>query len=187
VKYDSIFDVIGHIMVGPSSSHTAGACRIGLVVHQLLDGVPTKATIFLHGSFAATYRGHGTDIAIVAGLLGIPPDDERLRDAFDLAKKIGMKYQIKEIDLGENYHPNTVKIVANTKVISLHEDRMGMLAKITEIITKHRLNIESMRLSRDAKKKLALCYIEVNKIIDDSVLLDLSVIPGMKKVRVLNV
>ena len=131
------------------------------------------------------------------------------------------KYQIKEIDLGENYHPNTVKIVANTNddtitvvgssvgggniiieevdglqagfngdkptVISLHEDRMGMLAKITEIITKHRLNIESMRLSRDAKKKLALCYIEVNKIIDDSVLLDLSVIPGMKKVRVLNV
>ena len=82
-----LFDIIGPVMIGPSSSHTAGAVKIGLVARKLLGETPVKANIKLHGSFAMTGAGHGTDRAIVAGLLGIRPDDERIPDSFDIAHK----------------------------------------------------------------------------------------------------
>ena len=110
MKYDSIFDVIGHIMVGSSSSHTFGAGRIGYIAQLILGHPPSKCEIFLHGSFAETFNGHGTDKAILAGLLGIPPDDERWRNAFEIAKERKLKYSFKGIDLGADYHPNSVKI-----------------------------------------------------------------------------
>jgi L-serine dehydratase len=110
MKVNSVFDVIGPVMVGPSSSHTAGAVRIGLVAYQLLGEPPTDATILLHGSFADTYRGHGTDKAIVAGLLGLNTDDERIITAFELAAEHGMRFRIDRIDLGEGYHMNTTKL-----------------------------------------------------------------------------
>jgi L-serine dehydratase len=97
-------------MVGPSSSHTAGAVRIGLVAYQILGETPTDATILLHGSFAETYQGHGTDRAIVAGLLGLNTDDERIIEAFELAAERGMRFRIDTIDLGEGYHMNTAKL-----------------------------------------------------------------------------
>ena len=74
-------------MVGPSSSHTAGACRIGYIANILLGQIPDKAKISLHGSFAETYKGHKTDIALIGGLLGFPPEDERIPDSFKLAEK----------------------------------------------------------------------------------------------------
>src|SRR5215207_5232058 len=80
----SLLDIIGPVMVGPSSSHTAGACRLGLLARGLVGGTPHQARIELHGSFARTGEGHGTDKAIVAGLMGFRPDDERLRDALDI-------------------------------------------------------------------------------------------------------
>ena len=80
-----IFDLIGPIMVGPSSSHTAGAVRIGLVARRLLGEEPVRAELLLHGSFADTGRGHGTDRALIAGLLGMEPDDSRIPDSFDHA------------------------------------------------------------------------------------------------------
>jgi L-serine dehydratase len=110
VKVNSVFDVMGPVMVGPSSSHTAGAVRIGLVAYQLLGEPPTDATILLHGSFAETYQGHGTDRAIVAGLLGLNTDDERIITAFELAAERGMRFRIDRIDLGDEYHMNTVKL-----------------------------------------------------------------------------
>ncbi|EEG72079.1 serine dehydratase beta chain, partial [[Clostridium] hylemonae DSM 15053] len=79
----SIFDILGPVMVGPSSSHTAGAVRIGLISTQLFGRRPGRATIYLHGSFAATGKGHGTDRAIVAGLLGMKPDDMRIPGSFE--------------------------------------------------------------------------------------------------------
>ena len=94
MKINSVFDVMGPVMVGPSSSHTAGAVRIGLVTHQILGETPMTATILLHGSFAETYQGHGTDKAIVAGLLGFNTDDDRIVDAFEFATKRGMHFQI---------------------------------------------------------------------------------------------
>ena len=80
----SVFEILGPIMVGPSSSHTAGACRIGLITAKLLGEKPVKAEIILSGSFAATGKGHGTDKALVAGLLGFEPDDMRIPDSFEI-------------------------------------------------------------------------------------------------------
>ncbi len=108
MRYHSIFDVIGHVMVGPSSSHTAGACRIAYIARILFGRKPKTVKISLHGSFAETYRGHGTDTAILAGLLGMPPDDERIPNARELISKEGIDYEFTTVDLGADYHPNTV-------------------------------------------------------------------------------
>lgn len=104
-----IFDILGPIMVGPSSSHTAGAARIGNMARTLLGCTPNKAEIHLHGSFAETGIGHGTDRAIVGGLLGMKPDDMRLPFAFEEANKTGMHFTIDTIEL-RDAHPNTALI-----------------------------------------------------------------------------
>lgn len=103
----SLFDILGPVMVGPSSSHTAGACRLGLLARAILGGTPEHARIVLHGSFAATGEGHGTQRAIVGGLIGLAPDDLRLREAFDEARKTGLDWTFENRDLGEDAHPNT--------------------------------------------------------------------------------
>lgn len=101
-----IFDILGPIMVGPSSSHTAGAARIGGMARSLLGAAPVKAQIHLHGSFAGTGAGHGTDRALVGGLLGMKPDDLRIPRAFEEAEKAGLAFTINTIDL-RDVHPNT--------------------------------------------------------------------------------
>ena len=90
----NIFDILGPVMIGPSSSHTAGAARIVLIARQLFGRQPEKATVYLHGSFAATGKGHGTDKALIAGLLGMLPDDMRIPVSFDVAKEEGMEFTI---------------------------------------------------------------------------------------------
>ena len=101
-----LFDVLGPVMTGPSSSHTAGAVRIGSTARRLLGEQPAQAEILLYGSFAATGRGHGTDRALVAGLLGMQPDDDRIPNSFALAKASGLHYKIGSINL-RGAHPNT--------------------------------------------------------------------------------
>ena len=103
----SLFDILGPTMVGPSSSHTAGACRLGLIARAVAGGMPESVRIQLHGSFAATGEGHGTHRAIVGGLIGLAPDDLRLREAYDEAKAAGLQWEFEEIDLGDEAHPNT--------------------------------------------------------------------------------
>jgi L-serine dehydratase len=103
----SLFDILGPVMVGPSSSHTAGACRLGLMARAIVGGTPTRARILLHGSFAATGEGHGTHRAIVGGLAGIAPDDLRLRQAYDEAKAAGVVWEFVDVNLGDDVHPNT--------------------------------------------------------------------------------
>lgn len=93
MKYRSVFDIIGPIMIGPSSSHTAGAVRLARVARDVLAARPGAAVITLYGSFAATARGHGTDRALTAGLLGMDPDDPRLREAEDLARAAGLRIE----------------------------------------------------------------------------------------------
>ena len=102
----NIFDIIGPIMVGPSSSHTAGAVRIGQMVRALLDGQPKRAEIMLHGSFAETGKGHGTELALVAGLLGMEPDDMRIPHSRKVAEECGMEVSIKKTEIADA-HPNT--------------------------------------------------------------------------------
>lgn len=97
-------------MVGPSSSHTAGACRIGLFARALLGGQPESAVIELHGSFARTGQGHGTDRALAGGLLGFRPDDERLRESLDLAAEAGLALTFRNTKLRGDHHPNTARL-----------------------------------------------------------------------------
>lgn len=105
----NIFDILGPVMVGPSSSHTAGAARIGNMARTLLGRDAVRANIHLHGSFAETGSGHGTDRALVGGLLGMKPDDMRIPFAFEEAEKAGLVYRIDTVNLREA-HPNTAVI-----------------------------------------------------------------------------
>lgn len=104
-----LFDLIGPVMIGPSSSHTAGAARIGLTARMLIGEKIMRADIGLHGSFAKTYQGHGTDRAIIGGLLGMPVDDARLRDSLQIAREWGLAYFFHPINI-RGAHPNTVRL-----------------------------------------------------------------------------
>ena len=103
----AIFDFLGPVMVGPSSSHTAGAVKIGYIARKLMNDDIKKAEILLHGSFADTGKGHGTDKALVAGLLGMKADDDRIPNSFEIANEVGLEFSIGNITL-RDVHPNTV-------------------------------------------------------------------------------
>ena len=105
----NVFDIIGPIMVGPSSSHTAGAVKIGYLASKLMGEPIRSARIYLHGSFLTTGKGHGTDKAIIAGLLGMKPDDIRIPESFALAEKAGLAFTFDGIEL-RDAHPNSVKL-----------------------------------------------------------------------------
>ena len=110
-NYIGIFDVIGPVMVGPSSSHTSGAALIAWMTRQLFTGTPVRAAFTLYGSFADTYKGHGTDRALVGGLLGYRSRDTRIRDSFEHAKEEGLDFEIIADRETETAHPNTVDIL----------------------------------------------------------------------------
>lgn len=109
MKEYGVFDIIGPVMIGPSSSHTAGAARIAQAAISIVNKGFTKVCFHLHGSFAQTYKGHGTDKALLAGVLGFRPNDKRLRNSFEIADKEGLDYKFIKDDLGA-VHPNTAKI-----------------------------------------------------------------------------
>lgn len=110
MKYKSVFDIIGPVMIGPSSSHTAGAARIGRVARSLFGRAPKWARISFYGSFAQTYKGHGTDVAIVGGLLDFDTFDERIKTSLEIARQIGMDITFITEDAVPE-HPNTAKII----------------------------------------------------------------------------
>lgn len=123
----NIFDIMGPVMVGPSSSHTAGAVRIGRVARHLLGAQPVRADILLHGSFAATGRGHGTDRAIVAGLLDMAPDDTAIPHSFHLAEKAGMAVSIRPTEI-RDAHPNTALLTltdAGGRTLEVNASSLG--------------------------------------------------------------
>lgn len=190
----NIFDIMGPIMVGPSSSHTAGAVRIGRVARRLLGSQPVRAEIAFHGSFAATGAGHGTDRAIVAGLLDMAPDDPNIPSSFRLAQEAGMEVDIRKVEL-RNAHPNTAILTltnAQGRVLSVsasslgggrirvnaidgmeasfsgafptliirNEDRPGIVAEVSRVLSRHNANIATMQLYRDRRGGLAVMVIE---------------------------
>lgn len=121
------FDILGPNMIGPSSSHTAGALRIAFVAGRMVEK-PAAVKFVLYGSFARTYHGHGTDRALVGGILGYHPDDERIRDSFELAKKAGLKYEFQENFTDKEIYPNTVDIYVTGEdgsVMSLRGKSIG--------------------------------------------------------------
>ena len=114
----SIFDMIGPVMIGPSSSHTAGVVRIASAAIRILGALPTHATVTFYNSFARTYEGHGSDRAIVGGLLGFATDDVRIRESFDHAQAAGLAYKFQSVGNASTMHPNTIKL-------QLRDERTG--------------------------------------------------------------
>lgn len=107
----SVFDMIGPVMIGPSSSHTAGVVRIARAAIRVLGGIPDDAQITFYNSFARTYEGHGSDRAIIGGLLDFKTDDPRIKNALDIAEEKGFSYKFKSIGNSSIHHPNTIKLV----------------------------------------------------------------------------
>jgi L-serine dehydratase len=135
----NIFDILGPVMVGPSSSHTAGAVRIGYVTSVMLAEQPVKADIQLHGSFAATGKGHGTDTALIAGLLGMKPSDMNVPRSFEIAKQKGLEYSFTNANI-RDAHPNTaiINVVGKSgKSLKIQASSIGggriMVNKIDDI------------------------------------------------------
>lgn len=207
-------------MVGPSSSHTAGAVRIGKIAREILGTKPVKVTIFFHGSFAETFHGHGSDKAIVGGILGFSTDDLRIRKALEIAEKEGLEIKLKTVDLGEEYHPNTIKIILEDAsglkiwvvgssigggniiiteingfetdlsgdyhaLIAIHDDKPGMVAKITTILADHKINIARMKVSRIKRGALAFSSIEADHEISKEVVDEIEKIKEVRLVRAL--
>jgi L-serine dehydratase len=215
----SIFDIIGPVMVGPSSSHTAGAVRIGNLAREIIGEEFNDVKVYLHGSFKETYQGHGTDKAIIGGLLGLKTDNPMIKEAFTLARARGLKYEFLPIDL-DNAHPNTIKLVVssiNGKVINIiassigggsviineidgikvgvtgelatlltiHQDKPGIIAKISKILEDYKLNIAYMKVLREYKGSLATAVIEVDEEIKEDILDKIEEISEIEEIKLI--
>lgn len=132
----SVFDMIGPVMIGPSSSHTAGVVRIARTAYKLLGGTPEEADIIFYNSFARTYEGHGSDRAIIAGLLDFKTDDKRIKDSLELAKEKGLVYHFKSVGNASVLHPNTIRMNLRLKDRSIEvlgESKGGGVINIAEV------------------------------------------------------
>ena len=218
MKYRSVFDIIGPIMVGPSSSHTAGAVRIGLVARDLFGETPTHADIYLFGSFMETYKGHGTDVALVSGLLGFDTDDSRIPDALTIAQENNLHVSFIEVQ-EEKSHPNTavihmtrgdreltiegisigggkIEVVALNgfpiaisgnypTLLVFHKDTFGTIAKVTQILGAHKINVGQMQVSRKEKGDLALMTCELDDDITSEVINEIKKCEGVNTVTLM--
>ena len=186
MAFISVFDVLGPNMIGPSSSHTAGAAVIAYLAQKMIAPPLKQVEFTLYGSFAKTYRGHGTDRALLGGIMGFSTDDTRIRDSFRIAGERGLSYCFTPNETETEVHPNTVDIrMENTAgrvmtvrgeslgggkvrivringvkvdftgeysaVIVVHQDKPGVAAHITKVISDRNVNIAFMRLFREAK------------------------------------
>lgn len=132
----SVFDMIGPVMIGPSSSHTAGVVRIARAALKLFGETPDEAEIIFYNSFARTYEGHGSDLAIIAGLLDLRTDDKKIKESFQLATESGLKYKFKSVGNASTMHPNTIRLIMRKGARSMEvvgESRGGGLINIAEV------------------------------------------------------
>lgn len=195
MSFISVFDVLGPNMIGPSSSHTAGTAVIAHLAQKMING-PLKSVEFtLYGSFAKTYRGHGTDRALLGGIMGFSTDDMRIRDSFRIAEERGLEFSFIVNETETDIYPNTVDIrmtnVAGqvmsvrgeslgggkvkivrinqvkvdfsgeySAVIVIHQDKPGLAAHITKVISDRNVNIAFMRLFRESKGNTAYTIVE---------------------------
>ena len=195
MSFISVFDVLGPNMIGPSSSHTAGAAVIGHLAHKMIAPPLKRVTFTLYGSFAKTYRGHGTDRALLGGVMGFSAGDIRIRDSFQIADQQGIRYEFYPNETEKELHPNTVDIQMENEagqvmtlrgeslgggkvrivringvavdftgeysaVIVVQQDRPGVVAHITKVISDLGVNIAFMRLFRDTKGQTAYTIVE---------------------------
>jgi len=132
----SIFDMIGPVMIGPSSSHTAGVVRIAKVAVKILGSVPDTAEITFYNSFARTYEGHGSDRAILAGLMDFDTDDKQIKEAVEIANQSGLKYHFKSVGNASTLHPNSIRLViskGDRSIEVLGESKGGGVINIAEV------------------------------------------------------
>lgn len=132
----SIFDMIGPVMIGPSSSHTAGVVRIARAAIKILGDIPDLAEITFYNSFARTYEGHGSDRAIIAGLMDFKTDDKRIRESLEIALEKGIKYQFKSVGNASALHPNSIRLrltKGKRSVEVLGESKGGGVINIAEV------------------------------------------------------
>ena len=204
MSFISVFDVLGPNMVGPSSSHTAGAAAIANVAHKLLSPPLKKVEFTLYGSFAKTYKGHGTDRALLGGILGFGTDDLRIRDSFRIAEQQGLEFSFRTDETEQEVHPNTVDIrmehadgrvmtvrgesLGGGKVrivringvevdftgeynalIVVQQDKPGVVAHITKILSDRGVNIAFMRLFREEKGHTAYTIVESDERLPEGV------------------
>jgi L-serine dehydratase len=168
----SVFDMIGPVMIGPSSSHTAGVVRIARAAYKLLGGRPDEAEITFYNSFARTYEGHGSDRAIIAGLLDFKTDDKRIKEALDIARTEGLQYRFKSVGNASTLHPNTIRLNLNGfkadfganlhTIIVTAEDVKGSIAFIADVVAHDDCNIATMSVSRKGKNDVACLVIEMD-------------------------
>ena len=212
----NLFDILGPVMVGPSSSHTAGAVRIGYISEKLLQDHVRKAEILLHGSFATTGIGHGTDKALIAGLLGMHPDDIRIPASFDLAKKVGMEFTFSTVTL-KDAHPRLsgengrkievqaasigggriliakldgieVNFTAEKPTLIVHNvDQPGHVAQVTTMLAERNVNIATLQLYRDKRGGYAVMVIETDQEVPQDSVEWLEQLNGIIKVTYINV
>ncbi|HPF44322.1 MAG TPA: L-serine ammonia-lyase, iron-sulfur-dependent subunit beta [Syntrophomonadaceae bacterium] len=215
-----LFDVLGPIMVGPSSSHTAGAVRLGNIARKIAGPNIRQADFYLHGSFAKTHKGHGTDKALLGGVLGMAADDERIKDSFSLAEAAGIRYTFHNEDLGD-VHPNSVRIVLKKDdtenceligssigggkvminslnglhvefsgqyptVITIHNDRPGVVANVSSVLSKHGINIAFLKVFRQLRGSEACMIIESDQPVSESVLEQLRSLPDINTVSLVD-
>lgn len=155
----SLFDVIGPVMIGPSSSHTAGAAKLGKMARIIFGEEPEEVILHLHGSFATVYNGHCTDKALMAGLLKMSSGDDRLSKSIEIAKKQGIKVQLATVNLGPNEHPNTVvfELKKGNRTMMIQGSSIGGgKARITKI--------DKVPIKLQGEHSLLLIMHETNKV-----------------------
>lgn len=219
MRFKDIFSIIGPAMVGPSSSHTAGAVRLGRVGRMLLGEQPEQAEIVLFGSFADTYKGHGTDLALAAGLLDYDTDDLRIPNSLEEAARLGMDITFHEKRI-PGPHPNTaafrllhqgreisytgasigggnieilkvngfdVRFSANyPTLLILHEDRLGMIADVAQLLRVAGINIGYMHVDRKARHGSAMTVVELDNDYNEEVIRQLTGLPFVHEVIGIN-
>ena len=216
----SIFQIIGPVMVGPSSSHTAGAARLGNIARRICGEQPVRVDFYLHGSFAKTWKGHGTGKALLGGIMGMDPADERIADSFHLAMEAGLQYNFHTADLGE-IHPNSVKIVMQRAdgrilemmgssigggkvvvssingmdiefsgdyptIITFHRDQPGAVAQVSEILSRHNVNIAFLKVFRSSRGSDASMVIECDQEVEPEILDEIKALQVIKEVMFIN-
>lgn len=161
MKDYNLFDILGPIMIGPSSSHTAGACRLGKIAADIAGEGFYSVDFLLHGSFAQTHVGHGTDKALLAGVMGAMPSDESIRNSFHIATEKGLEYKFIEIDLGY-VHPNTVRMIFHYADKPDFEIQGSSIGGGNIIITE----INGTELEYNGERPTIICkYVDVKGII----------------------
>ena len=204
MSFISVFDVLGPNMIGPSSSHTAGAARIGFLAQKMIGGNVVRADFTLYGSFAKTYHGHGTDRALLGGIMGFSTDDMRIRNSFEIAQETGLAYTFTPNETEIEIHPNTVDISITNKngqtmsirgeslgggkvrivringvkvdftgeysaIIVVQQDKPGVVAQITKVLSDRGVNIAFMRLFREAQGHTAYTIVESDGTLPEDV------------------